>query len=191
MSALARDEGGKEPSVGMAKLAAVSLEGCGGDWDKAFAALRRLLTDDRELYERLIDPIIDDKCWDAIRHAAHRQRKDLQREMATPTPLLPLRPQQELPHLRPPNPDKGVPGIEAMVARKLYNYPLPGGKRLGDATPDDILKAGNYYRTLEATYRREARWFEMIHEAMQGGSCVEKVLPIAALERLRRRAEEE
>lgn len=62
---------------------------------------------------------------------------------------------------------------------------------LADATPADVLFAARFYGQSEGTMRVNRRFFELIHEAMQGGTCVGKVLPQAALLRLRRRAEEE
>ncbi len=182
----------EESSYGLTKLAGIALDDVGGDWDKAILVLRAMVLDDRPTYERLIEPMIDDGLWSAIRSAAQKQRQAFRRAAHEPPAPLPLRPEQA--HPAPPKAKKadyGTLGIVAMVERTLHNYPLPGGKRLGDATPADILGAANYYRRMETTNRHEARWFELIHEAMHDGSCVEKTIPHAVLERLRRQADEE
>lgn len=165
-------EAKQNASVGGVKLAARAMHEAERDRERAHELLRRWITEDRALFEQLIEPMIDDNIDAWISKADRQLRADLRVTVG-------------------PNPDIGAAGIVAMVQRTLHEFPLPGGKRLGSATPADVLAAARYYRTMEASNRREARWFELIHEAMHGGSTVEKVLPAAALERLRRQVEEE
>lgn len=163
----------EEPSIGLTKLAQDALQECNGDRVAALQLLRGWINNDRQLYDHLIEPMIDDACAEALRKVDKNNRSALRAIVRTP------------------NPDRGAAGIIALVAQTLHEFPLPGGKRLGDATPADVLDAVCYYREREGFMRREARWYELIHEAMQGGSCVEKVLSHDALARLRKRAEEE
>lgn len=173
MVANERDDQDTTPA-GLAKLAREAMDECHGDRDAAVALLWSWFREDRALYERLIEPLIEDGLYAAVGKVDRDTRA----------------------HLRvvgrvAPNPDRGAAGIAAMVERTMLDWPLPGGKRLGDAGPADLLHAARYYRTQEASARRDARWYELIHEAMHGGSRVEAVLSDAALARLRQRAEEE
>lgn len=171
MSALRRIDTNDETSIGVVKLAREAVYECDGDRDAALVLLRKWIDDDRALFERLIDPLIDDALANAIRRVATDDRSSLRLVAA--------------------NPDKGAAGIVAMVERTLLDFPMPRGKRLGDATPAEVSEAAEYYRARERFNRQEARWYELVFEAMQGGSRVEAVLSHDALARLRRLAEEE
>lgn len=171
--------------VGLRRLATEALEECDGDRDQAVAVLWRWLEGDAALYERLIRPMVEDALYSAVR-AVDKSTRTALRSIAAEPLRLPVGPA-----LRPPNPDRGIAGIVASVERTMHDYPLPGGKRLGDATADDLLGAARHYRTQERANAREARFYELVHEAMQGGSRVSKVLPDASLKRLRRQADGE
>lgn len=171
MSALRRIDTNDETSVGLFKVAREALYECDGDRVAAIELLRKWIDNDRGLFDQLINPMIDDALANAIRKVSTDDRQTL-RLVAS-------------------NPDRGAAGIVAMVERTLLDFPLPRGKRLGDATPTEVQEAAEYYRARERFNRQEARWYELVFEAMQGGSRVEAVLSHDALARLRRLAEEE
>lgn len=178
-----------EPSVGLVKLAREALERADGNWERALVVLRTIVVEDRQIYERLIDPLIDDGLWTAIRKAANQERQSITSAVRALNP--PPAGRSDAILSRPaPNPDRGLAGLDAMAERTLYDLPMPGGKRLGEATPADILAAIDFYRAQVRGNAIQLRRYELIRDALGEGSSVERVVPLTYLQRLWMQAEE-
>jgi hypothetical protein len=159
-------------SVGLADLARRALAEEGGDEAKSLLAMRRYLSEDRKLYDRLIEPIIDDACDAAIQHIIRDERRSISKLVANP----------------PANADLLMQAHE----HTLYDWPLPGNRavRLGDAGSADLQKSAQYCRTHEATWGHNARRLETIDEAKHPEKRVADSLTLDELTRLWKRAEE-
>jgi hypothetical protein len=48
----------------------------------------------------------------------------------------------------------------------LYDFVLPSGVKLGDATPDDLLKAVKHYEERAVEAARKERWIRSVYNAM-------------------------
>jgi hypothetical protein len=159
-------------SVGLADLARRALAEEDGDEAKALLAMRRYLREDKKLYDRLIEPMIDDRCDAALRHI----RRDGRRALLTLVQ----------------NPPANADQLMEALGRTLLDMPLPGKPktRMGDATSADLQETAQYCRTHERTWGWNARWMELIDEAKHPDKKVADSLTHADLERLRKRAEE-
>ena len=67
----------------------------------------------------------------------------------------------------PPNYDAGGKGdrVAALAegnAAMLMDFPLPGGKRLGEATADEVRTAAEFYSKQAGNMAHKARWLSMI-----------------------------
>jgi hypothetical protein len=188
----------ESPAIVVSKLAREAMEECNYDRIQAIALFKRWLVDDPELRAQLAESFEDDGIAAAIRGVDSTTRQQLDRA------ALRSAPDHASQRARPtsiglralPNPDQRAERLAAIQDDQeadpdFHKWPMPGGGLLYDATPADVLLAARSYGQTEATMRINRRFFELIYEAMQGGSCVGKVLPQSALKRLRRRAKEE
>lgn len=177
----------EEPSISLTKMALHALEEAAGDWDSALVLLTTWVRE-----TDLLDTIIEDACYNAIRHAGAQMRRCINTAVRTDyAPTLPASRGAVIPFARPaPNPDRGAAGIEANVMADLRYFPLPGGKPLGEATPADLQAAIDFYRAQAHGHLLMVRRLELVLTAMGGGSRVDKTIPPSALERLWRQAEE-
>ncbi len=152
------------------KRAVEALEQSGGDWEAAAKLLRQRLETDRELYDALVEPLIEEAIWQTIRSATTLTRHNLWN--------------------RDPQPDdpSGLTQLARSNLRTLYNYALPGGrgKVLGDATYRDVDKCIGHHAVYEATNRQRRRWFEMIRDKLPEDDkvTVRKVLKDKQLRRM-------
>lgn len=88
-----------------------------------------------------------------------------------------------------PSPPATVSRLRATFRMALMDFPLPvTGKRLAEATGDEVADAARHYRVHEADARRKARWLESV-AARAGNSIVAEALDEATLQILRREAD--
>ena len=188
----------QSPAILRAKLAREAMAECNNNRIHAIALLKRWLDEEPELRAQLAPSFEDDALAADIAGVDSGTRRQLRGVALRAAPDHPSqRRARPTPIERPaPNPDRGAGRLGEIQALHdadpdFHRWPLPGGQLLGEATPADVLLAAKFYSQSETISRVNRRFFELIHEAMQGGTCVAKVLPQAALLRLRRRAEEE
>lgn len=178
----------ESPAIERAKLAREAMAECNNNRVQAIALYRRWLDDDPELAARLVPSFVDDGLAADIAGVDTGTRKQLR--------MVAIRANQDKDApKRKVAPDRSAPFLMEILQRQqddpdFHVWPLPGGKLLGEATPADVLLAARFYGESANTHRINQRWFELIYEAMQGGTCVGNVLSHAALLRLRRRAED-
>lgn len=67
----------------------------------------------------------------------------------------------------PPNADPKGKGarLTNAIANSLLDFPLPGGKRLGDATPQEVRAGAAMYRMQADDMAWKARWLEKVADA--------------------------
>jgi hypothetical protein len=174
---VAKRQEDEEQSVGLRKLARESLAESDDNWDAALVRMRTRLAEDRRLYDRLIDPLIDDACWAAIRYESREVRR--------------LMPGGDR-FIR--NPDGGREGLLLLAqenARSLLHFPLRGGKKLGDADKKAVLTEAEHYSKTSRTLGVRGRWLALVAEAMGNAPTVADELGDGELVRLLRQAEEE
>jgi len=84
-----------------------------------------------------------------------------------------------------PSKDFG-PSLQVAMRNEIGRYmntPIFGGKRLGDATPDEVRESARRYGLLANDANRKARWYEMIADAAskKGDAPISKTLSEQAL----------
>ena len=134
------------------------------DVHEATNKLERWAKSNRDLYEYLTAPYLSRACYDAVRSCCRHDRKALYTA---------------------PNYTKGGNGDRVhQHAHSLLDFPLPGGKRLRDATRADLEAAANFYRQQAKDMANKADWLEAI-AAKVGKKKVGSVLSAEALRSLK------
>ncbi len=79
---------------------------------------------------------------------------------------------------RPPNMSETGNGARLRAAFKmtLLDFPLPGGKRLGDASAQDVRDGATHYALLAADTAHKARWLFKVADAVPDDEMVSQVL---------------
>lgn len=145
-----------------ASVARKCLAQAEGDWKAAAALMTRRAADDAALRTALLDAAI----WYAIRHAAASARPAYFRREAAEESDLSKR------------------GLRLMAARNMYDYPLMGGLRLGDATREDLAENIAKHEADAATNAKKAAWLTSVSRHVTEDKRVRECLDSEALERL-------
>lgn len=66
--------------------------------------------------------------------------------------------------------------VVQLAAGTLLMFPLPGGKRLGDATRDEINAAAEFYSKQASDMGAKSRWLQLIGQSVPEGKRVSDVL---------------
>lgn len=74
--------------------------------------------------------------------------------------------------------------LRAAIANSIFDFPLPGGKRLGDAYASEIVVGAEAYEATAGDALLKARWLRLVAERLPADKTAEAVLPLAEVERL-------
>ena len=162
-----------EPKDPVADAAKSALEAANGDVKAATAVLEKQVRGDRALRDTLTDPLISNACYDAIRRQCHVERRQV---WAPPAEKLVA---------------TGVTGAHRVVklaAGNLLTFPLPGGKKLGEATRDDVAEAASFYKSQSEDMGHKARWLQLIGQSIPADKTVADVLTDKRLRELQSEA---
>lgn len=154
----------EEPSLN--SLAEQALEETGGDWERAAEILRIRLDDDGPLK----DAALATAARHLIRQSASKMRGRMRRN-----PEGAQAGQGETGGNR--------AGLAAMSRRTWYDWPLPGGKRLGEAVRPDLQAAASYWYTQAEANRRSGAFVERVAGLLEDdGTPVGSALTEAQIE---------
>lgn len=134
----------EDGSTSLNQIAARCLDDAGGDWQAAALAMRVEIDADPELREDLLGPLISGAIWDRIRHAGHKLRIKCQTPNAGSDSA------------------EGIRLMAQETRRRLLDFPLRGGKRLGDATRPEVADAADWYETLRKANGKNAKWLHAV-----------------------------
>jgi len=86
----------------------------------------------------------------------------------------------------PPNMDATGKGarFRAAFSQSIMDFPLPGGQRLGDATPDDVKKGAQFYEVNASDMAHKSRWLYAVASAAGDASRIQDALTEAELRAL-------
>lgn len=86
---------------------------------------------------------------------------------------------------RPSQPDNRVAALARSNAVTLLDMRLPSGKRLGDATRDEVMEAAASYRAAKEYHASKEAFFAAVADKVKAGKRVADVLTAAELEAIR------
>jgi hypothetical protein len=150
-----------------ASVAVSCLEEADGDWSMAAELMRKRIEEDADLRSEILKPLIDGAIWTLIRNAAHRTRTS-------------WKPSEEAEAAH----GESVARIRR-VAASLYDWPLPGGIKLGRATAQTLEEAISIYESNEKRNGARKAWLREIKSKVKGDKTVAECLTEAQIERLR------
>lgn len=151
------------------EAAASALAANRGDVKKATDALtERALSEESFLRTNLADAVRT-ACYNAVAGCIRADRRVV---WATPQPTTQERAAQ-------------VRALAAGTVASLYDFPLPGGKPLRDATRADVAQAAQFYGDQARDMAWKSRWLGLVAQSLPEGKKVSEVLTQERLEELR------
>lgn len=132
---------------------------------EAFAARVRATP---ALYAALLDPLLDQACYQMLAQLNISARKRV---------------------WRPPAGDPHQRGRLVNLSRSLLDFPLPGGKRLTEATRGDLLSGSKFYAKLATDQGHKARWLSLVAKGVKRDQTVGQVYDEASLRRLQTKSQ--
>ena len=155
----------------VAEAARRALDDAKGDAREATRMLVEAVRQSRRLRDALLDPLISNACYDAVRMQIHVDRRQAWRPPAEK--LVPSR--------------SGVTGsyrVVQLAAGTLLMFPLPGGKKLGDATRSELAAAADFYANQSADMGHKSRWLRLVAQSVPEDKTVSDVMTDARLREL-------
>lgn len=169
-----RKAGDAEPTdVSPVHVAGQAMEQADYDRREAAELMEKWVQGDRRLWDAIARQFLSQAVWYFLR----QWDSGLRRRMAS------LGKSQD---------GDNTSGVSAVSERNWYEYPLPGGKRLGDATVADLAEAVNFYEESARSYQREAERLRQVWALMPATSqkAVRYKLSHAKLDQAMRSVEE-
>jgi hypothetical protein len=143
-----------DPLAQVRAMAAVAYAEVGGDYGRATETLKERLRADANLLAAVLEYLIDTQCAQMIRAMAGLERREIARDVR-------IRQAESEWTL----PDNASGGVRALARyRGVLDFPLPGGKKLADATMGDVIEAERFYRTAQRTSKARADFFAKLLE---------------------------
>lgn len=137
----------------VAEAARAALDAAGGDVREATRALELSVRGNRRLRDELTDPLLATACYTAVTAQCRVER----RKVWTP-------PVERLVANR----TTGSHRVVQLAAGTLLMFPLPGGKKLGDATREEISEAAGFYEAQAGDMATKARWLRLVAQSVPG-----------------------
>lgn len=165
MSTSAQRKVKPDPVGEAAKQALVDAE---GDAKSAVDLLEAAVRKDFELRMVLTDPLIRGACSDAVRAQIRTERKSSWTSQPKALPSPAKTPAGE--------PAAQVARVTKLAEGNLLMFPLPGGKRLQDASRKEITEAADFYEKQSDDMGTKARWLRLVAQSLPGRKTVGEVL---------------
>lgn len=164
----------------VADAARTAMEAAKGDVAQAAAAMERAVRSDPKLRDALTDPLIAGACMDAVRRVVHEVRRTIWSGPSEPVivskaPVVDVAEQSAR--------------VAQLAAGTLMMFPLPGGKRLAEATREDVSKAAGFYDSQSRDMGVKARWLFLIAQSVPAGKTVAEALTDKRLRELQTEAQ--
>ncbi len=156
--------------------AARCLAASDGGTQEATDRLMRIVQEDDALFRLVMMPMLREACRSLVGLVSRAHRKAVWTGAESAV------------HHN-PKPGKSIAlSLVSATVRGLMDFPLPGGKRLGDASKGEVEAAQWSYRTQADDMNIKARWLQMIASRLHPNDVVSKVLTEADLEAMRTKA---
>lgn len=148
--------------------AKTAFEQAKGDVTKACALLRKWINRESNLYEMLVEPLIDRAIENQINHLVRERRRCFNNAAQS----------------NERNNTSGLLSMASSNVRDWFDYPLAGGKKLGDATKADLLRETNYYDKSAKTQAHIARWLKRLSKKLSATDNVRDIFNSDSIEKL-------
>lgn len=143
------------------EAARAALTQANGDVQAATRLLEARVRRERKLRDALTDPLLAEACYSAVRLQCRATR----RQIWTPSAAVAERTRRE-----------GAARVVQIATAALLAFPLPGGKKLGEATRAEIAEAASFYEAQSQDMGAKARWLRLVAQAVTGrkkaGTCL-------------------
>jgi len=159
-----------EAEVTMAGLARECLVAANHSQNAAMDLMADKILRDAELMDRFARPLIRKACSEVIGRTMTIVRTSV------------MMPQPE---------SDGRGAVIALAAGNratLYDFPLPGGKRLGEATGEEVTAAARFYDAQATDMTVKAKWLSLIAKKVKKAETVSKALSLDDLSALQIKA---
>lgn len=157
-----------QPPVTLAYLARQHLAAAGGDIRIASGRLSLLLEEDDDIRSAVIDAALSD----ALRMHLERAHRQERAAIFSQTPQ------------RIPAPKTNIGALANVAARTLMEFPLAGGKRLRDASREEVEEQSVLYLTTGADMARKGTWLRRIAERLDPGQIVADAMTLDEVEEI-------
>lgn len=160
--------------------AKAALEDASGDLNIATEMMVAAAGKSSALRNALLEPYLETACREAVR----RQIQSIRREVWTASkgkragssaPSAVVEQQQRA-------------RVVQLAAGTLMMFPLPGGKRLGEATREEVAAAAEFYAKQSADMGAKANWLRLIGQSLPEGKKVAEILTDRRLQELQAEA---
>lgn len=157
----------------VAEAARAALDAAAGDVREATRAMEQKVRQDRRLRDDLTDPLLATACYTAVTMQCRVER----RKVWSP-------PAEKLVASR----VTGAHRVVQLATGTLLMFPLPGGKKLGEATREEIGEAATFYETQSKDMGVKARWLRLVAQSVPGDKTAADVLSDKRLRELQEAA---
>jgi hypothetical protein len=140
-----------------------------GDLPKAVDLFVARVHRDRELRDVLTEPLLRTACYQALIQVHRSRRKAI---------WYSSQPSAERETAR-------VIALAGGTIASLLDFPLPGGKRLRDATGSEITAAAEFYHSQASDMALKARWLRLVGQSIPHDEVAGKYVTEDELNRIR------
>lgn len=141
------------------KVAVSTLAENGNDILAATSAMETKVNATPYLFKMLMRPLVRQACYDLLRSICRKERREI----------------WTAPKLTAEGTQPTVKSLAIGTKNSLFNFPLPGGKRLGDALKCEVDEAATFYSLQANANAARARWLSAIAERMPASKTVSSV----------------
>jgi hypothetical protein len=145
-----------------------------GDVKAATDIFEARVRSDIALRDVLTDPLIRGACYAAITAVCRQQRRRI-----WTAPVYSGESGET---------NKQGSRVEALAQSNLMMFPLPGGKRLGEATREEIAQAGEFFVDRGRDMLHKGSWLNLVAAKMPEGKRADQVFTEAELNKLKDQA---
>lgn len=133
------------------------LEAADGNVRVATETLMYQIKRDKKLLAQLTDPLLATACYTVITSLCRQERRKI---WTMPTYTV----------------NEQGKRVAALAEGNIMSWPLPGGKRLGEATREDIWFASDFYEKQGKDMLHKSRWLTLVGQSLPDNTIVKDVL---------------
>ena len=148
-----------------------------GDQRLAVDILEAAVRKDQRLRDAILDPLLREACSTVVSREIRTERREVW------TPTAPTR-TESLGR-------SGASRVVQLAAGNLLMFPLPGGKKLAEATRAEIAEAAGFYDRQAGDMAHKARWLRLVAQSVPAAKTVGDVLTDKRLRELQEAARAE